>query len=199
MKGVLPLALFVAAGSASAQQTPAALTGSWNALFPSDVVALLQKVGSPVPKAQLLLKADQTFEYRTAFGGKETVRSGKYAVNGGTVNLEGFELVAKLKANTLEWDGFKFARSFDMTGKWVYTNGNGTDPNISLTFGKDGSFSFRGAGAESKGNFTLVGDQLTLFWTEVDGFPVQAGKMKGTFSVTENGFNIDRFRYVRGG
>lgn len=199
MKGVLPLALFVVVASTYAQQPTPAVTGSWNAVFPADVVALSQKMGSPTPKAQLLLKPDQTFEYRTAFGGKETVRSGKFAVNGSSVSLEGFDGPARLEANQLQWDGLNFARSFEMSGKWVYTNGRGTDPNISLTFGKDGTFAFRGAGAESKGRYTLSGDQLTLFWTEVDGFPVEEGRMKRTFTVSDSGFSIDRFRYVRAG
>ena len=204
----LSLSVLAVAVADASRASAEALYGTWNVKVTPEAREAAKKFGLLEPKVQLTFLPSGQFEYMNTVNGQVLRKKGKFDLRENLVNFAFDEpdvtlpVTATWNAIELKVNDLSFVKlpQYDLIGTWVYTNGRGTDPGIRIQFGKDGSFSFKCSNAVSKGKYQLEGRSLTLLWTEVDGEKIQLGAMKRTFQIDEDGsgFQIDRFRYVRG-
>lgn len=204
------IALALLFGASPAEPKLESFVGTWKVSINQETRDLAAKSGMTLPKAKLKLKDDKTFEYVFESTGKNSQSFGNYELKDNTLVLLPNEaneawpstgLSAQLEGGKLAFDGLRFSKlgPVDVAGTWVVRTTGGQDASIKMSFDKKGTFEFRASNAESKGRYQVDEGKITLFWTEVDGFPVKEGSMKKVLPLDEEGqfFKIDKFEYVR--
>ncbi|HXH59735.1 MAG TPA: hypothetical protein VNI20_00090 [Fimbriimonadaceae bacterium] len=80
-------------------------------------------------------------------------------------------------------------------GTWLL---NGTDVNTKWVFYKDQKFLFKGTMSTSRGTWSTDGNKISLTWTEIDGKPVKANTVKGSYPLLEDGsWQVDQYNYKK--
>lgn len=90
-------------------------------------------------------------------------------------------------------------RAEDCLGSWTVRRNGAEERGQRMELRKDGTFRFAMAGATSEGTWSVVDGDIELVWTKIDGDVVEAGTVKKTIPVAEDGsaFQIDTYRYER--
>ncbi len=201
MKTLLMTSALTLAAFGSADNGLDAVLGSWRMVAPAEAVELAKKLGMPEPKAVITFASDRRFRYNAGAGESEIKRMGKVELRDGTLWLVGddkWERPIAIAGSYVEVDGLRFQKEIKLTGSWLCGRNGTLDPDVQISFTKDGNFSFKCSNATSKGNYTFDGKTVTLTWTEVDGEKVTRGSMKKTITVSEEGtLNIDNWRYYK--
>ncbi len=88
---------------------------------------------------------------------------------------------------------------FDAIGSWSVRNHGVEDATSTMTFDRDGNFSFSGHGAKSRGHYKVHDGVITLTWTQIDDDAVEEGTVKKDVPICADGcgFNIDTYHYER--
>ena len=105
------------------------------------------------------------------------------------------KLAAVLMATAVMALAFANFPKAHIIGTWLL---NGKDTNNKWVFSKDDKFHFKGAMSSSKGTWSTDGQRISLVWSEIDGQPVQKGKIKGSYPLLEDGsFQVDNFNFKK--
>lgn len=198
---VLSLGMSSGSGSTTANR---AVVGTWKVQLSQEVKDVARKVGTPEPRAQLVLNQDYSFSYTSNSG----TCKGKYQLLDHNVKLLSDNpawptagLNAELIGKELVADGMHYVRveAVSVVGTWTVRTTAGENRSIKIVFKADGNFVFSSPNATSCGKYRVDSGQIFLKWTEVDGAPVEFDMHK-TLTLSEEGdsFSIDSFRYGRG-
>ena len=179
------------------------IIGTWRAQVSQEVRDVARKMGLPEPHAQFIFRDDSTFAYSSP--GKSF--TGTYELSDHSLRLtpsaeSGWptSMTGELKANNseLDLDGLRYSKGSSLAGTWILQTSTGEDSHTKMVFRDDGSFSFSGHLATSKGKYKLEGDQLTLDWSEIDGDRVELGTIRKTITFGSDGWlQIDNYRYAK--
>lgn len=193
-------ALVVSSLSFASGSTVRDYAGTYVLKVSEESAALCRLMQTPVPESKVVLTDDAQYCIERNVRGQVIRNQGAFAVERGVLILFGKKpsKVTVVK-DSLILDGLYYEREpvCPMVGTWVVRQANGSvDTQSKFTFTEKGTFRYKGLGGSSSGTYEVDEGCIYLTYMEVDGERVE-NPFKGRAFRFDDGFRIDRYRFVR--
>ncbi|AIE87142.1 hypothetical protein [Fimbriimonas ginsengisoli] len=222
----ITIASLALAAVASATGQARIAVGKYKWVPAEDTISFYKRHKLPMPSAVLWMNASGVFRHVLTDDQGTDTTLGTYTVKADEITFKietgdgvGLPRKMKLELDSISATGTSFLRDKKVqltptapsapaadsmpdwvVGTWTLHRNGAEDSTTRFSFTSNGTFRYKGLGGTSAGTFTVSDTGIDLFYSEIDGEPVDQGvKMHKTLPLLEEkaAFMVDTYRYEK--